>query len=40
MLLQDRQKPVSHVRLVPIHNLVAIVIVCCVAAFLWWRLTR
>ena len=40
MLLQDRQKPVSRVRLVPIHNLVAIAVVCCIVAFLWWRLTR
>ena len=40
MLLKDRRKPALRTRLIPMHSRVAIIVVLCVAAFLYWRLMR
>ena len=40
MLLKDRRKPVLRARLIPIHSRIAIIVVLCVGAFLYWRLMR
>jgi hypothetical protein len=40
MLLKDRRKPVVRDRVIPMHSRIAIVVVLCVVAFLYWRLMR